>query len=281
GAVVGTFDRGSIDRAEILRLMARSTMSAAAPTTEPQVRADRERVLVVDRLSRNGVFADVSFQACAGEVIGIAGIQGSGHGQLIDVIAGAVEADSGGVEVDGQRVPIGSRHSALRAGIRVVPEERRERGVVAPRSIRENLSIGFGSAGQARFMRRPNLERAMTREAISGFGVYAASGEVAIGTLSGGNQQKVVIARVLASSPRVMLLSEPTQGIDVRAKSEILGILRRAARERGIAIVLASSEFEELLEFTDVIHVMRLGRLVETIPSQQASYSQVLEAAVP
>ena len=281
GAVVGTFNRGDVDRAELLRLMARSTMSAATLDAEPAARAEGERVLAVDRLSRDGVFSDVSFEAHAGEVIGIAGIQGSGHGQLIDVIAGAVAADSGGIEVDGEPVHIGSRQSALRAGIRVVPEERRERGIVGPRSIRENMSIGFGSAGQSRFLRKPSLERAVTRQAIDDFGVYTSSSEVTIGTLSGGNQQKVVIARVLASSPRVMLLSEPTQGIDVRSKAEILGILRRAARERGIAIVLASSEFEELLEFTDVIHVMRLGRLVDSIPSKQASYSQVLEAAVP
>jgi ABC-type sugar transport system ATPase subunit len=281
GAVVGTFDRGAIDRAEMLRLMARSTMSASTLTDGPELGEEGEPILMVNGLSRDGMFRDVSFQARAGEVIGIAGIQGSGHGQLVDVIAGAVEPHSGTVEVDGKIVPVGSRQPALRAGIRVVPEERRERGIVGPRSIRENMSIGFGSAGQARFVRRPNLERAITKQAIGDFGVYATSGEVAIGTLSGGNQQKVVIARVLASNPRVMLLSEPTQGIDVRAKAEILGILRRAARERGIAIVLASSEFEELLEFTDVIHVMRLGRLVETIPSRQASYSQVLEAAVP
>jgi ABC-type sugar transport system ATPase subunit len=281
GAVVGTFNRGDIDRAEMLRLMARSTMSASPLAAEPEARAEGERVLAVDRLSRDGVFSEVSFEARAGEVIGIAGIQGSGHGQLIDVIAGAVAADSGGIAVDGTLVHVGSRQSALRAGIRVVPEERRERGIVGPRSIRENMSIGFGTAGQSRFLRRPRLERAITKQAIDDFGVYTNSSEVTIGTLSGGNQQKVVIARVLASNPRVMLLSEPTQGIDVRSKAEILGILRRAARERGIAIVLASSEFEELLEFTDVIHVMRLGRLVESIPSHQASYSQLLEAAVP
>jgi ABC-type sugar transport system ATPase subunit len=282
GAVIGTFDRGTIDRAEMLRLMARSTMTAASrPAEAMDADEDADRVLVVDRLNRDGAFYDVSFEARVGEVVGIAGIQGSGHGQLVDVIAGAVAADSGRVHVDGEVVHTGSRQSALRAGIRVVPEERRERGIVAPRSIRENMSIGFGSAAQARFVRRPSLERATTRQAIGEFGVYANSGEVAIGTLSGGNQQKVVIARVLASNPRVMLLSEPTQGIDVRAKAEILGILRRAARERGIAIVLASSEFEELLEFTDVIHVMRLGRIVDSIRSRQASYSQVLEAAVP
>ena len=159
-----------------------------------------------------------------------------------------------------------------------MPEERRERGIVGPRSIRENLSIGFGAGG---WFRSPTFEFARARKAISSFRVHAASTEVAIETLSGGNQQKVVIARVLASGPRVMMLSEPTQGIDVHAKAEILGILRNAARERKIAVVLASCEFDELLEFADTIHVMRQGALWTTLSAADASYADVLEAAVP
>jgi ABC-type sugar transport system ATPase subunit len=282
GRPVGTFARGELDRAAMLQLMARkqgaddpTDAAGAAPQTSG------EPLLSVRGLTLRGVFADVSFDVRPGQVVGIAGIQGSGHGRLMDAIAGARPVDGGSVSVAGQELEPGSLRSGLRAGLRVVPEERRERGIVAKRSVRENLAIGFGSAVASRFVRRPRAERAFGRLAIADFDIRAASQEVAAATLSGGNQQKVVIARVLAAAPKVMLLSEPTQGIDVRAKAEILRILRHSARERGMAVVLASCEFEELLDFTDVIHVMRLGRLTATFTTTVTTYAAILEAAVP
>jgi ABC-type sugar transport system ATPase subunit len=288
GAVVGTYLRGELDRDAMLDLMARKqdtepSVDAATTRSAPPAAAgsDDQVVLSVRELSRAGAFADVGFDVHAGEVVGIAGIQGSGHGRLLEAIAGSAPADSGAVFVDGRSVDIGSLHAALRAGIRLVPEERRERGIVGPRSIRENLAIGYGSNGQRHVLRKPSREHAVADAWIHRFGIRAASSEVATATLSGGNQQKVVIARAVESTPRVLLLCEPTQGIDVRAKSEILAILRRIARQQNIAVVLASAEFEELLEFTDVIHVMRLGKMAATVRTKDASYSEVLAAAVP
>ncbi|MDQ4212942.1 sugar ABC transporter ATP-binding protein [Microbacterium capsulatum] len=281
GRIVGSFARGEADRARILQLMARRQgTSAPARVEAPVDLAAAVQVLSVSGLSCAGAFEGVDFVAREGEVVGIAGIQGSGHGRLLDTIAGAWSADRGTVSVDG-RATSGSLWSALRAGIRLVPEDRRERGIVGAQSISENLSIGYGSPGQRQWFRSRAAETARARHAISEFGVRAASAEVPLETLSGGNQQKVVIARVLASGPRVMLLSEPTQGIDVHAKAEILRTLRSIARERRIAVVLASSEFEELIEYADTIHVMRRGRLRVSMPATDATYVDVLEAAVP
>ena len=285
GKVVGSFARGQIDRAGLLALMARRQgTEQAAPQVAEQAGAPRSQAeprLRVSALGRSRAFTDVSFEVGAGQIVGIAGIAGSGHGKLVEAIAGALALDSGTITVDGAPVRPGSLGHALRAGLRLVPEDRRARGIVGPRSVRENLSIGLGTQAQRRFLRRPAAERAAASRAIGDLDIRTPGTEILVRNLSGGNQQKVVIARVLASSPTVMLLSEPTQGIDVTSKAEILRLLRRVAIERGIGIVLASSEFEELLDYADVIHVMRAGRIVKTVEAGLASYADLLEAAVP
>ena len=257
------------------------TGDAAGRGAAGALRSSAEPRLRVSALGRSRAFADVSFEVGAGQIVGIAGIAGSGHGKLVEAIAGALALDHGTIAVDGAPVRPGSLGHALRAGIRLVPEDRRARGIVGPRSVRENLSIGLGTEAQRRFLRRPAAERAAASRAILDLDIRTSGTEVLVRNLSGGNQQKVVIARVLASSPTVMLLSEPTQGIDVTSKAEILRLLRRVALERGIGIVLASSEFEELLDYADVIHVMRAGRIVKTVPAGETSYADLLEAAVP
>jgi len=284
GRVVGTFARGEIDRAGMLSLMARkqgeSPTAAAAVAEPPAVTAGSTR-LSVHGLTRAGAFEGVDFAVAAGQVVGIAGIQGSGHGRLLEALAGSAPVDSGDVAVDGAPIEPGSLRRALDAGIRLVPEERRTRGIVGSLSLRDNISIGFGSAAQQRFLRRPKKEKAVASGAIGNLDIHARDIDVLVKTLSGGNQQKVVIARVLESNPAVLLLCEPTQGIDVRSKAEILGLLKRTAQSAGIGVVLASSEFEELLEYTDIIHVMRAGAIVKTVRTRDTSYSELLEAAVP
>lgn len=285
GKMVGTFARGEIDRVGMLGLMARKQGGAArraVPSTPaPAASASVTPRLSVRGLSRDGAFRDIGFDVAPGQVVGIAGIQGSGHGRLLESLAGAAGADSGDVMVDGASVERGSLRQSLGAGIRLVPEERRTRGIVGSQSLSDNISIGFGSAAQRRFLRKPKGERRLAAEAIDELGIHAKDVEVQVRTLSGGNQQKVVIARVLRSNPGVLLLCEPTQGIDVRSKAEILSLLREAARSEGLGVVLASSEFEELLEYTDTIHVMRAGEIVKTVATCDATYSELLEAAVP
>jgi len=283
GRVVGTFARGEIDRAGMLSLMARkqSESPIAAAADEPAAVAAASTRLSVRGLTRAGAFEGVDFAVVAGQVVGIAGIQGSGHGRLLEALAGSAPVDSGDVAVDGASIEPGSLRRALDAGIRLVPEERRTRGIVGSLSLRDNISIGFGSVAQRRFLRRPKDEKAVANGAVADLGIHARDIDVLVKTLSGGNQQKVVIARVLASSAAVLLLCEPTQGIDVRSKAEILGLLKRTAQSTGIGVVLASSEFEELLEYTDIIHVMRAGTIVKTVRTRDTSYSELLEAAVP
>ena len=284
GSLVGSYRRGEIDRSEMLALMARSTGEPArrpAKDHAPATVGDGEALLRVDGLTLDGTFEDVGFEVHPGQVVGVAGIQGSGHGRLLDVLAGFTSPTRGTISVAGENLAGGSLRQALRAGVRLVPEDRRHRGIVGVRSVLENLAIGYGPASDGAFLRRPRRERGRAIQVIRDLDVRAAGAGVRAGDLSGGNQQKVVIGRALGDRSRVLLLTEPTQGIDVRSKTEILGMLRRVARERGIAVVLASCEFDELLEFADVIHVMRLGRISATMATGTATYGQVLDAAIP
>ena len=130
-------------------------------------------------------------------------------------------------------------------------------------------------------MRRIRKERHLARQYVDALGIRPANTEVLAGNLSGGNQQKLALARALVSKPRVLLLDEPTQGIDVAAKSEILSLIRQLVQEVGFGVLVASSEFEELLAVTDLIHVMSQGRLVATFPTEEADYERILHAALP
>lgn len=282
GQLVGTFARGEVNRTELLALMARSQTSARRPTAtkRPQSKPGAP-VLEVDGLTRDGHFDSITFTVDAGQVVGLAGIQGSGHAALVDALAATGGVSRGTIRVDGALVDADKPLSALRGGIRVVPEERRTRGIVPTRSIRENLAIGFGTQAQRRFFRSMSAERDRARDAVTTLDVRARDIEVPVATLSGGNQQKVVIGRVLGSAPRVLVLCEPTQGIDVRSKGEILSLVCQIARDQGLAVVIASSEFEELVDYADVVHVMRQGRLVATMDSGEATHARLLEAAIP
>ena len=287
GVRVGHFRRGEITREGIVALMAKDASprsggaggDVAPPSAEHGPVAT---VLAVRDLSSGTRFRDVSFDVGKHQIIGIAGVQGSGHGSLLRAIAGVDRTASGGVTVDGQLIRSGVC-AAFRRGIFLVPADRRGAAIVPRLSIRENIVLsGRVGAALRRFgVRWPARERRMARSYVDLLGVRPPNAEAKIGTLSGGNHQKVALARALESNARVLLVEEPTQGIDVRTKSEIHRLLRQVARERDCAVVVASSEFDELIGLAHTIHVMRLGRLVKTLPGAGVTYRQILEHALP
>jgi len=286
GVRVGHFLRGEITRDEIVSLMAKD---GAAGGSSPEAKAEPTaaaspgtEVLRVADLSAAPAFEHINLAVREHEIIGIAGVQGSGHGQLLRAIAGVDQIQSGEVDVDGTVIPTGARAAYLR-GVLLVPADRRGAAIVPRQSIRENIVLS-GRVRRAcrRFgLRWPGAERHVADSYIDMLGVRPPLAEAKIGTLSGGNQQKVAIARALESDARVLLVEEPTQGIDVRTKAEIHALLRQVARERKCAVVVASSEFEELIGLAQTIHVMRLGRLVKTLPGAGVTYRQILEHALP
>lgn len=229
-------------------------------------------------LTRAGTFTDVSFDVRSGEILGISGLIGAGRSEVAQAIYGFSPADRGDISIAGRTVAIRSVADALRHGIAYLPEERRSQGLILPFPIASNISFAvlqrftrFGfvdRAGEARF----------SEAAAKSFTVAGAALSAPVEVLSGGNQQKVLLAKILALDPRIVILDEPTRGVDVGAKSEIYAIIDDLA-QRGKAILLISSEMNEVLSLSDRIIVMHEGRMSAEFARDQFSQSAIGAAA--
>jgi ABC-type sugar transport system ATPase subunit len=281
GRNVGTFAREEVDKDRIVALMAKPDRRLAedAPRRRPPIHP--EPYLEVEGLTREAVLTDVSLRVGPGEIVGVAGVQGSGHGHLLRALAGLDPYDVGTVTAGGRAIPPGSVREAYASGLVLVPADRRHSAIVPQLSVRSNLMLPVRAAARRLGFRRLGEERRASRQYIDMFGVRTPSTESLAGGLSGGNQQKLALARALESGPHVLLLEEPTQGIDVNSKAEIRDLIQRLVAERSLGVVVATSEFEELLGLADVIHVMCLGRVVETMGAEEATYARILHAALP
>jgi ABC-type sugar transport system ATPase subunit len=288
GALVGSYDKGEINREETVRLIARDVAEKPrpadlAPDYVHDLSKDDAPVLEVSGLTMLGQFQDISFTAPAGSVVGIAGVQGSGHGELLRAVGGAANSDSGEVRVDGRSVPRNDPIAAVNAGILTIPADRRGAAIVPELSMRANVAMS-GRVRQAVRkwgFRSHRAERKMMAEYIKRLSVRPALPDMPIGNLSGGNQQKVALARILEGAPKVLAIEEPTQGIDVSAKAEIHELLHRVARDTGAVVLIASSEFEELVGLADDVFVMRSGEIAQHIAGSTATYHKILENALP
>jgi ABC-type sugar transport system ATPase subunit len=282
GRNVGTFAREEVDKDRIVALMAKPDRRVEVGYDEEGPPTPRGApVLEAEDIMRPPSLLGVTLRAAPGRIVGIAGVQGSGHGHLLRAIAGLDAYESGRVTIAGTEVTPGSIRAAYQAGAVLVPADRRRAAIVPLMSVRSNLVLPIRSAARRLGLRLKRSERATARRYIKTFGVRTPSTEALAGGLSGGNQQKVALARAFESTPRVILLEEPTQGIDINSKAEIRNLIRRLAREEGVATVIATSEFEELLGLADEIHVMCLGRLVATMSAEEATYARILDHALP
>jgi ribose transport system ATP-binding protein len=258
---------------EVIRLMTGRTIEYVFPerTGEPG-----DVVLEVDGLSRAGEFAGVSFTARAGEIIGLAGLVGSGRSEILETVYGARRADSGAVRVRGRRLRAGSVPAAVRAGLGLAPEERKSQALLLAEPVYRNVSLST----MTRFARggflRQDAERRAARVETEKLDVRPADVTRPMRTLSGGNQQKVVLARWLLRGCEVLLLDEPTRGVDVGARSEIYGLIRDLAAA-GVAVVIVSSEVPEVLGLADRVLVVREGRVVHEAPAAELDEARVLD----
>lgn len=270
----------SMDR--LVQLMIGRSVTHGNP--RPVCEAGENR-LRVENLTRNGVFEDVSLDICAGEIVGLAGVMGSGRTEVARAIFGADRVDSGQVYVSGKPVRIKSPAQAVQQGICYLPEDRKGLGLVLSSSVRDNIIL----ASLARFSRLRFcgkgilLDRKRIRkevmEQIKSLDIKASTIQQLVETLSGGNQQKVVIARWLYSSARIFLFDEPTRGIDVGAKSEIYGLVRALAEE-GAGVLIISSEVGELVDVCDRVYVLRQGRIVSELDRDDISKEAILALAL-
>ena len=276
GAHVGTFRRSEVDRGRLLQLMAGRDLAELYP---------KEAVpLGAVALETRGLgcavagVRDVSLSVRRGEILGLAGLVGSGRTEFARILFGLTPATSGAIMIGGVPVAIRSVGDAIARGLAYVPEDRKAHGVIEDLPVVENISLA-----SLRRLGGSWLDESAEEKLGGGFfeqlGVKAPSIFAPTRTLSGGNQQKVALARWLATEPRVLILDEPTQGIDVAAKAEIHRLMGRLAGQ-GFAIILISSELPELLALADRIAVMRSGRLAGILPAGEATREKVLQLAL-
>jgi ribose transport system ATP-binding protein len=238
--------------------------------------AAAEPVLRVEGLSREGEFAPLDFELRAGEIVGLAGLVGSGRSEILETIYGARKPSAGRVLVDGAPLRPGSVRAAVRAGLGLAPEERKAQGLLMLESVTRNVSVSTLSRfSRAGWLDR-SAERSAARVATRELSLRPDNPEARIRTLSGGNQQKAVLARWLLRGCRVLLLDEPTRGVDVGARAELYAVIRRLADE-GLAVLLVSSEVPEVLGLADRVLVLREGQVVHRAPAQELDEHRVLD----
>ncbi len=259
------------DEDDLIRMMVGRTITDLFPKLPSEV---GDPVLEVKGLNRHPQTEDVSFTVRSGEIVGMAGLVGSGRSETAQVVFGILKPDSGEILMEGEPVRIKSPTQAMKLGIAYVPEDRGTQGLVREMKIRENLSMAvLGSFTRFGFVIKRN-ERRSGEALIEQLNIIATSGEQVVNKLSGGNQQKVVVGKWLASKPRMLIVDEPTRGVDVGAKAEIHRLLSELAQQ-GLGILMISSELPEVLGMSDRILVMRNSRMVAEFSRADATQQNV------
>lgn len=238
-----------------------------------------EPILEVRNLNSGKTFHDINFQLRRGEILGLAGLVGAGRTEVARAIFGLDRADSGEIYLNGKRVNTASTRSTIAAGIAYVPEDRKDVGLVLCRSVRENISLAALKEMESGGMLNLAREQAAVNEMISRLGVKVPSVESVVSSLSGGNQQKVVLAKWLLRKIKVLILDEPTRGIDVGAKAEIHRMMSTLAAE-GIGILMISSELPEILGMSDRVLVMHGGHITGELGRKEATQEAIMTYAV-
>lgn len=241
-----------------------------------------KKVLEVKNLNAGSMVDNVSFEAYAGEVLGFAGLVGAGRTETSRAIFGADPKDSGQIFIDGKEVTISKPIDAIRAGIALIPEDRKKDGLCTALSIRDNIALpNLDEICKGGFLGKINnkKEQEMVEKGKSALTIKMSSPDVDAGTLSGGNQQKIVVAKWLAQNAKVIIFDEPTRGIDVAAKVEIYEIINQL-KKQGVAVIIISSEMPEVMGISDRILVMCEGRITGELNAQEATEQAILTQAV-
>ena len=277
GCVIETRAIGDVDQAALIRMMVGRDLTAVFPKRTVPI---GEPLLETAELGcrATGVHG-VNLEVRAGEILGVAGLVGSGRTELARILFGLTPSDRGAVQINGQVMRIDSPAEAIRMGIGYVPEDRTRYGVIPPMSIAENTSLAslamVSRLGLLAFAR----ERSLAASFAERLGTKMSSVESPVSSLSGGNQQKVALSRWLATKPRILILDEPTQGVDVGAKSEVHRLMVDLA-EQGMGILMISSELPEILGMSDRVAVMSHGTIAAILDRSEASPERILELAL-
>lgn len=272
GHLVGTKPVSETNRDEIIRMMVGRELGEKIPKQPAEIKLP---ALTVSHLTRKGVLEDISFTVHQGEILGIAGLVGAGRTEVARAIFGADRIDSGEIRLNGRAVEIRSPRDAIRLGIGLVPEDRKALGLILAMVVRENISLAnLDSLTRFGFIRRRE-ERLVATSFIKDLMIKTPSTEQQVQNLSGGNQQKVVLAKWLFTKSKVLIFDEPTRGIDVGSKVEIYQLMNRLAAS-GVAIIMISSELPEILGMSDRILVMHEGRIAGELSREEATQEKIM-----
>lgn len=275
GNYIGTQPVSEVTEQDLITMMVGRQIEDLYPKENAEI---KDVVLEVRNLNAEPYTRNVSFQVRAGEIVGMAGLVGSGRSETAQVIFGVHPAESGDVFIDGKKVNIHHPSDAVKHGLAYVPEDRGTQGLVKQMSIRQNASMAILRAVSNLTFINPLKEFRVARQAIDQLSIRATGPEQIVEKLSGGNQQKVVVSKWLASEPKVLIMDEPTRGIDVGAKAEIHRLMSQLAAERGLAILMISSELPEILGMSDRILVMRAGKIVAEFTREEADQEKIAGA---
>jgi rhamnose transport system ATP-binding protein len=274
---VGTWRLDEITREQIIMAMVGREITQFFPKRSVKI---GEEIFRVEGLSRTGYFKDVSFSLRRGEILAMTGLIGAGRTEVCEAIYGVTRADSGRVLLEGEELHISNPSQAIEKGLGYLPEDRLRQGLVLDWDLSKNVTLptlkSFGTLGWL----HPGKENTVTKELTEKLDVRAGSVFDLASTLSGGNQQKIIVAKLLAGRMKVIILDEPTKGVDVGAKTAIFNIMNDLA-EMGYGIIMVSSEMPEVLGMSDRILVMREGRVAAVMDTATSSQEQILRAAIP
>ncbi|HWG74040.1 MAG TPA: sugar ABC transporter ATP-binding protein [Acidimicrobiales bacterium] len=275
GRFVRTALIGDITVDEIIKSMVGRELDALFPKTPT---APGATVLSVERLTREGAFADISFDVRAGEIVALAGLVGAGRSEVAQAIFGIDRRDAGSVTINGATLAPGSPIAAMRAGIGFVPEDRRQHGLVMDLGIDHNVALASLDRLRRHGLIRRRSERSLAADWTVKLQVKFGQLSNTVSTLSGGNQQKVVLAKWLARRPKLLIIDEPTRGIDVGTKAEVHRLIDQLVAD-GVAVLMISSELPEVLGMADRILVLREGRLTAELTRDEAEETAIMQAA--
>lgn len=275
GATVGTELTKDMNEAKVIQLMVGREVSELYPKLEAKI---GDVVLKVENLGLAGQFSDISFEVRAGEIVGLAGLVGSGRSEIVRAIFGVDKYDTGTVTLNGKNLKPGNPSAQMVSGVALVPEDRRQQGLFMSSSINKNSAVTMLKRLSKLFIIREKSEAKLAKSWGETLSLKYATGFDPVERLSGGNQQKVVLAKWLATEPKLLIVDEPTRGIDVGTKAEVHRLLSKKAQD-GVAIVIVSSELPEVMGMADRILVMREGRMVGQFDRSAATPEKIIAVA--
>lgn len=275
GRHIATAPTDSLDMERLITLMVGRDLSEQFPKEPAPIGPE---VLRVEHLTQGKRLKDISFNLHAGEVLGVAGLVGAGRTELVRAIFGADPIDSGRILIDGAPVTIRSPQDAIRHGIALLTEDRKRQGLILGMNVRENTTLSIlGGLTRGLFTDR-RKESAITQEFIDSMAIKTPNQDQIVANLSGGTQQKVVLAKWMATKPKILIFDEPTRGIDVGAKVEIYKLMNTLAKQ-GVAIIMVSSELPEVLGMSDRVMVIREGRVAGFLTREGATQEKIIAYA--